>query len=675
MAKKKLRLKSEPLTDELREKITEQAVKQFDAGAKWKGPRVEQWQKIEESYLNKVRPALKGRFSVPLPIMGGFVDTLLSLIDEEPRIKHSNTSDGGLLKARKMDAQWEADSSSMKANWARKDRNAKKMAAFTGVAIFKIYSSSDPRYKHYLEVVDPYDFICEPLGGSNIEDHRFWFIDNVFRSQEELNSDDNYNKEQVKKLVESGNDKDAKKNLSVYRTKVSRYQSLNMDGYFNDYVGDKLFRLTEGCTIYKGERYYIVFDHDTGVWIRCELLKDVFESNFYPIRTWATHEDPFNFWSKSPCDDIRPIAESSIILFNQALENRQKINWGQRAYDSNIFPDPAQLEFRPDGLVLATPETGQTIAQGIYEFKTPEVQGTIDMIQFMDGMLGKYTGISANAQGASDKDAKVGIYFGDMKQVAGRMGLYNKSYSECWEQLGLLYDWGLYEHMDEKMMVKVIGSDGIEWQELMKEDVEPDFNIIVVGSGAEQESNEILKQERSKAVQAIAGNPNLSPLLSQKWQIAAILETAGFDDDEVKEALDVNNEGDSEIIAEAADRIEQILLGKQPRPFRGANTTFLQKIVDFASDHEMPIEVFQKLMAYVDQHIPIATSNMVRKARQAAMKNQIMQMQMGSQKGGGSMEAPGPAAPPKTETPPNPVSNNAGMSADMSETMTPAMPV
>jgi len=70
--------------------------------------------------------------------------------------------------------------------WDMKDILAKKMAAFSGRAIFEIYAESDPVYKHNLEIVDPFDFVCEPNGGWHLENHLFLGKLNVYRTKADL---------------------------------------------------------------------------------------------------------------------------------------------------------------------------------------------------------------------------------------------------------------------------------------------------------------------------------------------------------------------------------------------------------------------------------------------------------------------------------------------------------
>jgi len=619
------------ITTTFADKLTTIALKQFRAGFDFKKSRMEEIRKNEEFYYGRNIKVPKGRFGVPLPTMSGFVDTLMSKIDDPPTIKYGYTDMADLKIAQKVTAAWAKDSSSVKGKWNQKDRWAKKQACFSGRATFKYFAESDPRYRSVLEVVDYEDFVCEPAGGGNLEEHLFLGQDNIFKTKDNLESGEQYSKEQVTKLIAATGDKDFKKNENLWKGKEKRYQLLGLDIGNNTYVGQSIFKLIEWGMEYEGKRYYLLFDYITGTWVRCEELVDVFESELWPWASWATHEDAFVFWTKAPCDDVRPVADAIDTLFNQALENRNKRNMGMRAYDPDIFKDPSELEWRPNGLAAGSASVkGKTLAQGIYEFRTDEITGTIDMVAFMDSYIGRKSGITPESQGVADKDQKVGIYFGSLQQVADRLGLYNKSYRECWEEEGLRYAWGLKEHLNEKMLVKMVGEQGVEWNELVKGEAKkaPDLDIEITGGAAEVAANEMKKKERSESLLLMVKRPDLSARINPDWLVQEILKQGSWEDAEVKMAMSKES-GNLEILAEASEAIQQIMKGETPKINRGANTSFIQKIMDFAVDKDVEMDVYKGLMSYAQAHIEIAMGNM----RRSATALQIQRAEQGPEQG------------------------------------------
>lgn len=610
--------KKELITDDIATKVVEQCAKQYAAGTKYRNTRVKDWHENEDLYLNKARPALKGRFSIPLPIMPGYIDTLVAKTDEPPQGIFGHLNDAHVRHSKKVQSFFEVDSDSTHANWAGADLDAKKMAALYGRAIYLNYSESDPEYKSYRELVDVYDFFCEPLGGKYLENHRFLGQDNIFRSEFDL-EDEYYNQAQVAKLKESVTKDDPDKNSEEYKNKMNRLAALGITGNWSDYTGDKLFKLVMMGTIYRGVRYFVIFNVQTKVWVKMERLGDVFKSKLWPWTSWAVYPDRFNFWSKSQADDLRPGCIAIETLFNQALDNRNKKNWNMRAFDDEMFPDPAILEWREDGLIPVTVPATKNLQNGIYEFKVGDLSDTIELAKIIDNVLGTKTGITASAQGQSDKDVKVGVYYGDLKQVADRLGLVNKNYVEELEQGMLRWSWNLWEHCPEGFMVKVIGENGIEWEGLKKEDAEPDFAIRFKGGFAEIEADELKKRQKIESLAAVKNDNNLVALLNRRLTAEHTLRSGGWAEDEIKQLLDLQFEGSDESQSRASQAIQDILEGKTPKRYQSATIAFLQKIYDFIFNNEVTDVQFQILSLYFEDHVGIVQDNMARKARMEAM--------------------------------------------------------
>ena len=604
------------INTELANKLVTIAVKQVEVAAQFKKSRMDDIEKSVEFYNGKKRKTLKGRFAVPMPFLQGFVDTLMSKIDDAPSIKYTYTDLADFKRAMKISAAAQRESEPMRGNWPSKDRQAKKLAIFSGRAIFKYYAESDPKYKSNLEVIDYYNFLCEPKGGIDLENHLFLGQQNIFRTENQLQNGSQYEPTQVLKLLASFSAKEEKKNERLYKDMISRSKSLGLDMENNSYVGVPMANLIEWYMVYEGKRYYLLFDYGTEIWVRAHLLTDVFEDNIWPYFSWATHEDAFNFWSKSPCDDIRPLADAVDVLVNQALDNRQKINCGQRAFDANIFTDPSQLEWKQDGLVLARVPANKSIRDGVYKFETQEISGTIDLAAFLDSFAGRKTGITPEAEGVAEKNQKVGVYFGNIQQVADRLGLYNKAYKEAYQQLGLRYWHGLKAHLREKMAIKILGSKGVEWDKLITDDLETssDFDIEITGGDSEVKANEVKKQRRTEAIGLILKSQDLSAGVNIQWLIQQILETGDFDEANIKIAMNKDNLATVELLSEAEQAIQEIIGGKEPKRNRGANTAYIQYIIDFAIDTDLEPEIFDKLMEYAKVHLTIAAENMARRA-------------------------------------------------------------
>ena len=658
----------------LRDKLVAIAQQQIQTSMKYKDARMQEVQKSIDLYHGKTKKALKGRWNVPLPLMSGYVDTLVSKQDDPPKIKYGHQDMADLQRAQKVQAKWEQDSSEVQGRWAEKDRMMKKLASFYGVAIPKYFAYNDSKgvYHSHLEVVDPLDFECEPMGGQNLRNHKFKGQRNIFKSKAELETfatGDNpiYDKKQVLRLCYTYANED-KTFEKLYQEKTDRLRSLGFDPDRNSYMGISVFNLCEWYMEYEGTWYYLFFEPHSGICVRFAPLVEVFESGEDPFDAWHTHSDPFNFWSKAPADDMRPVAESMNIIFNQALDNREKKNYGQRAFDPEMFPDPSQLEWRPDGLVEV--ESGITatraIGTGIYEFTIPDLPeaGTINLMKFMDDITGLKTGITPSAQGASD-EKRVGIYYGNLQQVADRLGLYNKAYSESWGRIGRLYYLGLRQFVkSNKMMVRMIGTSGYNWQELVESDVNPtqDFNIEIVGGQAMAQLDEILKKTKTDALAAIALNPVLVTKVNADVIIEETLRNAGWEEGAIKRIMDTQSYGTDDMISIAEQAIQDIVYNnKTPKLYRKATYFFMQYILDKADEiydfKDVELSEYQALLAYAAAHRDFAIYNSMKQVRmQEAM------MGASGMVGGGAPAAPGAGSAPAERigaTPAGPGSSSA----------------
>uniref|UniRef100_A0A6H1ZCS2 Portal protein n=1 Tax=viral metagenome TaxID=1070528 RepID=A0A6H1ZCS2_9ZZZZ len=636
-------------------KLVLQLRQEYKNGIDYKQGRVKDWQATEDQYFGRVKKTLKGRFNVPMPVMSGFIDTLLSKIDDAPVIKFRPVEEADFRPTKKLQAFYDVVSKSEDNDFDSKDLDGKKLASFYGRALFKTFAESDPKFKFNLHVTDPYDFYVDPLGGGDLENARYCGEDNIFKSKSELIAGANaglYNSKNVMLLVNGLVENTILDNDNTQQNKANRLSAIGLTSRMHNFMGEGMVRLIESGTVFEGERYYVLWDYNTGLTVRAEPLEKVFESKLWWWTSWATHRDAFNFWSKSPADDIRPVAEVIKILANQELDNRQKRNFGQRAYDPDMFPNGAELEYRPNGLVSV--KAGETktraIASGIYEFQTPELNGTINLVDWLDGIIGQKSGVTAAAQGSSD-DKKVGIYQGNMQQVADRLGLYNKAYAKCHAAIGRRFVWGCYEHLNKAQAVKMIGEGGVTWDEIRKSDINPDVDIFVESSSNELRMSELKNERRQGAIAQILADPEIKKSVNQNWLAEQLLLAGMFDDEDVRVALDTENDGNREVLARASEAIQEIIKGKEPKLFRGATTAYQQKILDFATDNtDDDLELFTKLTDFAKAHDKLVMENMSRKAMQVRNREGL----------GTPEEAPMPAMPgaipgmPEPSAPPMP---------------------
>lgn len=621
-------IKVPTLTKELANEMALVSLTQLKTSRDFKRPRLQTIKASEDLYNGIAEKQIRNPFNDCFPFMSGFIDHLESKLDDPPMISFGHQNLADYKRATKTTSFYRQESGSYLpgGQWARKDRWVKKLAMFSGVGIYKYFAESDPSYRSNLGVVDYYDFHCEPGGGANLEDHLFCGEEGIFKTREyieEMAAEGYYDKENVKELLTNTSQNVMKQNESDSEDRISRYKSLGLDPVTNNYVGQEMYKFVEWYLTYKGVRWYMLIDEFTGIWIRAKALREMFspifpmEEALYPYVTWQTHEDAKVFWSKAPADDARVVAKNINRLINQELYNRERRNYGQRGYDPQMFKDVEALaETRPDGLIPVDTKNGtRQIASGIYEFKVGDLGGTINLVEFLDSYAGQKTGATPGSMGSAEPDKKVGVFYGEIKQIEDRLGLYNKSYRDAWAQIGLRFRVGLKDHIkDAKVAVKVIGSKGMEWADFTNDDANPlmDYDMTIEGGN----DTEILNQEKNKMkVEALMKVQTVNRV----WKDREILKAAGYDEEDLKEAFSIVDPGLKDLLSEAEQAIEDILNGGAPELNRGANAAFIQYITDYATnltmeDKDEENELAVRILSYAQAHAIVAAQNEARNA-------------------------------------------------------------
>lgn len=618
------------MENETLNQIANVAKQQYESCLMFKQPRMEEIAKSIDAYYNRVPLAPKGYRQVPVPVMSGYVNTLQAKIDDPVRLKFTPSKTADYLSSKRLQALWEIDKSEQKANYNQVDRWVKKNAIFSGLGIYKVFSESDPEYAHHLEPVDYYDFVFEPMGGGDIQKHLFKGQGNIYRTASELkNSADLgwYDKNQVSKLLTFGdNNKELSSDVNVEQNKAKRYSILNLDPRLQAGIGDKIYSFVEMVTRWKdGKDWYVFFECQTGVWIKCCPITELFKTGRSPWVVWQIDEDANTLLCKAPADDILPIHDAIRMNINDALNNVLKRTYPQRAFDKDMVVDAALLQFKRDGLIPMDTKGGQrALSAGTMTFEIPDTaKMSLDLASYLDNFLGTKVGITSSMQGTSEEE-KVGIYFGNLQQTADRIGLLNKSYKKAHADIGIRWIDGVREHLTEKIAVKTLGETNVEY--CVKEDANPDYDIVVESTTEAERIKEVTTRMRKDTLQAISMNQGLVQLLNPKKIIEEQLINAGFNQGEVKEFMDTDFYGQKEIISRAASAAQSIKENKKPQDYKQANEIFCQSFAEQADN--LDLNEKQKPIAeeYLLKHLGYAYENAIRKANIDAMNDEIDQM-------------------------------------------------
>lgn len=604
-----------------------------------KQPWLDKIAKREDLYLGIVEKSITKTFNECFPFMSGFVDQLHSeVVKERPSIKYLPGDDADYKSALKITALWEKQSKSSLpfAKWGLKDRWATKYAIFSGLATYKVYGESYPSFKVNFDAIDYRDFHWEPGGGGHLEMHLFCGQEGVFRTDNELiglMKDEYIDPVQLAKLISNTHADDYKDNENQYNDRLRRQRQLGLDPTTNNYTGQKIQKLTEWYLTYDGVRWQLLFDERSALWLRVKPLREIFVGieemggeALWPYVCWHTHEDGTAFASKAPVDDAYPIAITVNTLLNQELYNREKQNHGQKIVDPDIITDlEALTNSRPDGIIIGETKNGKSIKDGIYEFRNGPINGSLDLVQYLDQFHGQKNASTPGSMGAAEKDKKVGVFFGEMEQIKKRLSVHNESKREAYEEIGMRFMLAADKHLNRKEAVRIMGAKGYEWVELEGKDIRErrrPFDVVIRGGSEEEQMNAL---ESQRKLEGLKNTQTVNP----RWKDEQILILSGYDDAEMKEAFSMLSYADKELMSEAAEAIEEILRGGKPPLNRGATESYVQKLIDAADaldDAKMAINILD----FANAHAQIAAENEARAALRMRQELMIRAAQAGT---------------------------------------------
>lgn len=642
------------LTRELADKIGSTAEQQLRTSRQYKTPRMTSISSSEDLYFGIVKKQARNPFNESFPFMSGFVDGLMAKLDDMPQIEFVHADEADYNSARKYQALFNQSVTSPlpHAMWARKDRQCRKLAIFSGVGIYCFYGESmNGVFTPHFDVVDYYDFHCEPGGGGNLEDHMFCGVEGIFKTKEELKQgvlDGYYDEVQVAAILNFGHSNDHKENQDEANQRLNRHRALGLDPQTNNYLGVDTYKFIQWYLVYAGVRWYCLFEEKSGKWIRVKPLRELFPvvpqtgDALWPYVAWHTNEEARVFWSKAPADDARPIGITINRLLNQELYNREKKNLGQRAYDPEMYHDvEALMDWRPDGLVPFDSKGGtRKASDGVHTFQVGDLGATLDLTMFLDGYVSQKTGTQTKTQNEKPVDQKVGVFFGEMRQIEERVSLYNKSFKEAWVQLGYRFIQAVDDHVTQPIAIEMMGADGVEWGEFTEKDKvrNRDFKIVIKGGNEELQESMAKNQRKSQALAIVQ-------TLNPRWKDTELLKIAGYTDDEIKDAFSMLNPASKELMSEAAQAVDDIAAGKTVPINHSANLAFLQHIIDLATEIN-DLKIQNKLYDYVLQHGKIAAQNEARNA--ITMINERKMAAFTASPAVGEKPAPGGGAPVRT---------------------------
>lgn len=644
------------------DKCTENSRLQLQTSWNHKRPRLQSIRAYRAAYNNARQRQFRVRYSAPLPIFAGLIDTLMADLEDEIIIEYEAQDPADWRAAVKANAALEKESSSdmPNAQWQRKWRLFKQEMIFTGRGIFRQDASKEDGFKSYLNNVVFEDFHFEPRGGYNLENHLFCGQANIWMTKSELlqgAEEGLYDKRQVKKLTEY-NDSDFKFRGMLEWDDEARFRPLGLSPDLNNWVGEPVYNMIMWEFEKDGVRFRELYEYLTGTWVQFEKLEDVASSGLYSWVSAATHEDEKNFASKGYADDLYPHSVAMNDVFNEYMENVRRRNSNARMYDKDMVINPQELQEAQvgrDALVRMDTKGGQRkIADAVIPIETPAISDNIlNIVAFLKSEAGSAIGVTPLQQGNMPTGTGTRAYaiMALIQQVQKRLSYQSQPMIQAAKEVGMRFFGGLKDYLTEPMSIHLLGENGYEWDLLKRIDlnVKRDFGISVTSRSQEDQKDQMSQSDSQKALQAVAQSPNINDRVRTEF---ALRDVGHYSEDKIAMLMDTSGDAtkNSDSIASAA--IQTMMLGKMPEVNYKADYWFLRRITDFVSGNRGDKRVkknFQKFMQYIDMHTQIATQNMKQKAKDDFLAQKRSAAMPGSEQPG----KPSPTAQPAKPNPPS----------------------
>ena len=599
----------------IRNKIKSQIQAEIETARWYKSARIATWQKNEalkfESDKAKLPTTLadaETRSRVSLHKMTGYIQTVLSKIDNNLIFKFMHVNPADYKRIKRVNALKEVDSE--RDNWDFKDLLGKEQGVFYGRAIYHYYADQDENeeYKPHLTNIDVYDFLIDPnAGGLDLENARYLGNYNLIYTKSELEAgmkSGRFLSEETQRIIdgEGGTASTIQEDIDK-NNRYLKYRTFS-DAAHN--TSTDIYKFWRWNTTFEGVRYYAVYSEESGELIRLEKQKDMVPSGKWLYWSWACFPSLTEFWSQSYADIAREVLMAQGVSINQMMDNSDRINNPQRIINTTALVDENELIFKKKGYVRATGDVSGIMT----EVETPALEAPLAVYEALENILQLNSGVTGASQGIADEE-KVGIYQGNQQATADRFKLLNKSYSNGYKKFAQIYLEMLGEFLTSEVSVKMIGPKGVELSKIGPGDLETDGDIQVVVQASDIEANVDVEKNQAKIdfLNKYAGVAFVNPKAA--FEIEG--EIVGFDNDEIKRLTDIQNEQDMDVISECWRDIENLISGKKVKPNLIANIAYMKTLFNYMKDERENLsnEAFFALSSYFEAIKPIVIRNQV----------------------------------------------------------------
>lgn len=108
----------------------------------------------------------------------------------------------------------------------------------------------------------------------------------------------------------------------------------------------------------------------------------------------------------------------------------------------------------------------QAVKLYLEDRKVGDLNGTVNLIDWITGNLGRSTGATELSQGSvTEVSKKASVTFAEQKSVSKRIGWGAQPFQDMMAGLGRRYIYGLKDHMPAEMAIRLMGENGWDWDQ------------------------------------------------------------------------------------------------------------------------------------------------------------------------------------------------------------------
>jgi hypothetical protein len=422
-------------------------------GYNYRERRQEDW--LENYTLSRDKVTvnrLTQRQSVNLPLMKTVIRTLLKDVDDMPVLQFQNLDNDKEAEVFKNE-YWKYTGEENK--FEILDIVDKRQVFYFGRS-FDQWQVMDGKIK--MSVVDPEDIlISRYTDPTNIHSSRFLVHTHIFVPLVSLRENNQYDQDSVNDLEQWYATQDGllkqSDNQQMLIEKNRRMGTLGVDDIDQPSLGETIVEISMHFVWKKEEddteeQIYLYVEADDYTILMKKRLEEVIgktEDHFwrthYPYNTWADDVEMQDFWSDAVADIVRTANKVLNAWYSQEVENRTLNNLNMKYYNSNLEGFvPQTWEPRAFGSYGIPVPQGGKIDDVIKDIEVKPLNGNLETMNFLIGIVEKATGATATSQGAQTERqitlGEVQLALGEAKE---RIRGMSKFYNQVWKERGLMF--------------------------------------------------------------------------------------------------------------------------------------------------------------------------------------------------------------------------------------------